>query len=125
MHNLLFLLCLGTVLTRGVSAQSGRTPTDFPTTQPAPSDSLFLTISSLDKELFEAVDRCDMKKFDSFWVDDAEFYHDKGGLMVGRRNIVESVKSNLCGKINGYAMFKGFLTRRKWMFVSNYRPLAS
>jgi len=40
-----------------------------------------------------------MKTFDSFWADDAEFYHDKGGLMVGRQNIVESVKNNLCGKV--------------------------
>ena len=102
MHNLLSLLCLLGVPTLGASAQSPKTPTERPTTQTTQTtapNSLFLTISSLDKELFDAVDRCDMKTFDSFWADDAEFYHDKGGLMVGRRNIVESVKNNLCGKV--------------------------
>ena len=41
-----------------------------------------------------------MKTVDSMWADDAEFYHDKGGLMVGRQNIVDAIKNNLCGKVN-------------------------
>ncbi len=64
-----------------------------------PSGSLFQTVSLLDTELFEAVNRCDLKKLDTFWADDAEFYHDKGGLMVGRKNITDSIKNNLCGKV--------------------------
>lgn len=66
---------------------------------PIPPDRLYETVASLDTQLFDAVNQCDMKKVDSFWSDDAEFYHDKTGLMVGRQNIVDSIKNNLCGKV--------------------------
>jgi hypothetical protein len=62
-------------------------------------DPLFQTIVALDKQLFDAVDRCDMEKVASFWAEDVEFYHDKDGLTVGREKIVTSIKNNLCGKV--------------------------
>src|SRR5215813_8379111 len=65
----------------------------------ATSDELFQTISHLDKRLFDAIDRCDMKVEASFWAEDAEFYHDKDGLMVGGEKIVDAIKNNLCGKV--------------------------
>ena len=70
--------------------------------KPAPpaQDALYQTISALDTKLFDAVNQCDMKTVDSMWADDAEFYHDKTGLMVGRQNIVDAIKNNLCGKVN-------------------------
>ncbi len=71
-----------------------------PKAAPLPEDTLYRTIATLDTELFDAVNRCDMQKVDSFWADDAEFYHDKTGLMVGRKNITEAIKNNLCGKVN-------------------------
>ena len=63
------------------------------------SDELFETISQLDKQLFDAIDRCDMKAEASFWAADAEFYHDKDGLLVGGPQIVDAIKNNLCGKV--------------------------
>lgn len=60
---------------------------------------LFQTIAALDKELFGLIDTCDMQTFASMWDENAEFYHDKTGLMVGRQNIVNAVKNNLCGKV--------------------------
>jgi ketosteroid isomerase-like protein len=63
------------------------------------SDELFQTISRLDKEVFDAIDRCDMQTEASFWSDDAEFYHDKTGLMIGGQQIVQAFKNNLCGKV--------------------------
>lgn len=76
------------------------------TIQPATSgdkvgtaDELFHTISQLDKQLFDAIDRCDMKAEALFWADDAEFYHDKNGFMVGGPQIVDAIKNNLCGKV--------------------------
>ena len=65
----------------------------------AASDDLFQTISQLDKQVFDAIDRCDMKTEASFWADDAEFYHDKNGLMMGGPQIVSAIKNNLCGKV--------------------------
>ena len=67
--------------------------------EPAAPSELFQTISKLDKEVFDAIDRCDMQTEATFWSDDAEFYHDKSGLMVGRQAIVEAIKNNLCGKV--------------------------
>jgi len=77
-----------------VSAQS--TP---PAKEPAGPGELFQTISQLDKQVFEAINRCDMQTEASFWSNDAEFYHDKTGLMVGGQQIVQAIKNNLCGKV--------------------------
>jgi len=72
---------------------------DKPVNNAPPSDDLFETISRLDKQLFDAIDRCEMKTEALFWADDAEFYHDKNGLMVGGPQIVDAIKNNLCGKV--------------------------
>jgi ketosteroid isomerase-like protein len=60
---------------------------------------LFNTVAALDKALFDAVNTCDIEKVASFWADDAEFYHDKTGLMTGGKKITQSIKENLCGKV--------------------------
>ena len=74
---------------------NAQSPKPAPTTQ----DALYQTVAALDTKLFDAVNQCDMKTVDSMWADDAEFYHDKAGLMVGRQNIVDAIKNNLCGKV--------------------------
>jgi ketosteroid isomerase-like protein len=70
------------------------------TAHPAPKESeLYRTIAKLDAELFDAYDRCNLERFGSFFVDDVEFYHDQGGLTLGRKELVESVRKNICGKV--------------------------
>jgi len=56
-------------------------------------------ISSLDSALFYAYNRCDLEKFGSFFADDVEFYHDQGGVTLGKQKLTESVKNNICGKV--------------------------
>lgn len=63
------------------------------------SDPLFKTIQSLDTQLFDAYNHCDLEKFGSLLADDLEFYHDVGGLSRSRQTIVESVRKNICGKV--------------------------
>jgi ketosteroid isomerase-like protein len=75
------------------------TPPPPPGYNASATDDLVQTISRLDKQVFDAIDRCDMKTEASFWADDAEFYHDKNGLMVGGAQIVDAIKNNLCGKV--------------------------
>jgi len=65
---------------------------------PAP-DSLFQTIQSLDTQLFDAYNHCDLEKLGSFLADDLEFYHDVTGLSRSRQAVVEGVKNNICGKV--------------------------
>jgi ketosteroid isomerase-like protein len=90
------ILCLLTLPIGAIAQAPSQAGTTSNTASP---DELFKTISSLDKQLFDAVDRCDMKAEASFWAEDAEFYHDKNGLMVGGPQIVEAIKNNLCGKV--------------------------
>ena len=54
-------------------------------------------ITTLDASLFDAYNRCDLEKFASFIADDVEFYHDQGGITLGKANLTESVKKNICG----------------------------
>ena len=61
---------------------------------------LFRTVASLDSALFDSYNRCDLKKFASFFVDSVEFYHDQTGLMVGAQNVTEAIRKNICGKVN-------------------------
>lgn len=55
------------------------------------------TIASLDAALFDSYNRCDLAKFGGFFDKDVEFYHDQGGLTLGRDNVTESVRKNICG----------------------------
>jgi hypothetical protein len=53
-------------------------------------------ITALDTRLFDAYNHCDLKTFDSLLSDDVEFYHDQGGVTLGRQKLTESVKNNIC-----------------------------
>ena len=54
-------------------------------------------ITALDAALFDAYNKCDLAKFGSLIDDNVEFYHDQGGVTLGRTALVESVKKNICG----------------------------
>jgi hypothetical protein len=86
-----------------VSAANGQEP---PSTVPIlPLDKitnqaeLDKTISALDAALFDSYNQCDLKKFEAFFVDDVEFYHDQGGVTLGKAALTKSVKENICGKV--------------------------
>jgi hypothetical protein len=56
-------------------------------------------ITTLDKELFDAYNNCDIDKLGTLVVDDLEFYHDKTGLAVGKQVFLDAIKNNICGKV--------------------------
>jgi hypothetical protein len=56
-------------------------------------------IASLDTALFDAYNRCDLDKFGSYIADDVEFYHDQSGLSVGKKDLIDGVRKNICGKV--------------------------
>ena len=62
-------------------------------------EELTRAIASLDTALFDSYNHCDLQKFASFFTDDIEFYHDQGGVTLGKQNLTESVKKNICGKV--------------------------
>ena len=56
-------------------------------------------ITALDAALFDAYNKCDLQKFGSFIDENVEFYHDQGGVTLGRAALVEAVKKNICGQV--------------------------
>src|ERR1700733_10043948 len=58
---------------------------------------LFQTMQGLDSQLFEAANRCDYEKLTAMVDENLEFYHDRGGLMLGRQAFLDSIKNNTCG----------------------------
>lgn len=74
---------------------------------PAQAD-LPRTLAALDAALFDSFNRCDLEKFASFFADDVEFYHDKGGLTRTRDSLVESIRNNICGKVRREAITASF-----------------
>jgi hypothetical protein len=57
-------------------------------------------ITTLDASLFDAYNRCDLEKFASFIAENVEFYHDQGGVTLGRAALTDSVKKNICGRVS-------------------------
>ncbi len=55
--------------------------------------------AALDAALFDSYNHCDLEKFSSFFDENVEFYHDQGGLTLGRAALTDSVKKNICGKV--------------------------
>src|SRR4029077_15728303 len=55
-------------------------------------------VTALDAALFDSYNHCDLEEFASFFVDDVEFYHDQGGVMLGKAALTDPVKKNICSK---------------------------
>lgn len=62
---------------------------------------LYDTIVYLDSVFFESYNTCsvNLEKHASFYADSIEFYHDKGGLMTSKQDLVEGIRKNVCGKV--------------------------
>ncbi|SMB98350.1 conserved hypothetical protein [Hymenobacter roseosalivarius DSM 11622] len=69
------------------------------TVQLPPSKELYTTIARLDSAMFAAFNRHDTEQLQTFFAEDLEFYHDKGGLadfrktMKGFRSLFEQNKT--------------------------------
>jgi len=71
-----------------------------PAVQPArmTQEQLFKHVESLDRAVFDAFNICDLKKLETFFIPELEFYHDKGGVTWTRERFISDVKNNVCGK---------------------------
>lgn len=67
---------------------------------PATAEALTKKIIALDAEAFETYNTCNLEKSKTFFSDDLEFYHDKGGLMKGVDKLMEAMKNNICNDSN-------------------------
>ena len=64
-----------------------------------PQDPLYKTIAAADAAVFAASNRCDLETMANFFTDDLEFYHDRTGLAVGKADLLQKTKANICGKM--------------------------
>ena len=53
----------------------------------------------MDSVYFNAYNTCDMDKQAAIYADSIEFYHDKGGLMTSKKDLLDAIKKNICGKV--------------------------
>lgn len=64
----------------------------YPFTKKALEDKII----ALDKEAFDSYNTCNLEKARTFFTDDLEFYHDKGGFTKGADKLIEALKNNIC-----------------------------
>jgi hypothetical protein len=60
---------------------------------------LYDEILEMDEKFFNAYNNCDLETQASIYSDSIEFFHDKGGLMTSKEQIIEGTKNNICGKV--------------------------
>ena len=62
---------------------------------------LYDAIVYMDSVFFQAYNTCtlNLDAYGAFYADDIEFYHDKGGLMTSKQDIIDATKKNICGKV--------------------------
>ncbi len=62
---------------------------------------LFNTIVKLDSIFFGAYNTCNLnlEKYGAFFSENIEFYHDKGGLMTSKQDIIVATQKNICGRV--------------------------
>jgi len=86
-----------TLLFLSLLAMTVRVEAQPPQNQEA-HDELLKTISSLDAQLFEAYNRCDLDKLATYFTEDLEFYHDQSGLSRTRKTMIDDIRKYVCGK---------------------------
>ena len=63
------------------------------------SQELYDTIVNLDSVFFNAYNTCNIDVQAAFYSDSIEFYHDQGGLITSKQDILDATKRNICGKV--------------------------
>ncbi|HVG12061.1 MAG TPA: nuclear transport factor 2 family protein [Flavisolibacter sp.] len=92
----LLLIALLVSITGIVSAQG--TKQGLPPYTPE-SRELHDTIARMDSLFFDAYNTCKMDVMENLISDEVEFYHDRGGLSTSKKDLLTSLKNNICGKV--------------------------
>lgn len=58
---------------------------------------LTATILHLDSAFWNAYNNCDTAHFKDFVTNEVEFYHDKGGVTMDAKSLIEALDKNICG----------------------------
>ncbi|WDF55047.1 nuclear transport factor 2 family protein [Mucilaginibacter sp. KACC 22063] len=98
--SLLLTICLGLIASTNSFAQTGAADKPYvPEAYKPASIELYNTIVKLDSTYFDTYNHCNLSKMDSLTAEDIEFYHDRGGLTTSKKELIQSIKNNICGKV--------------------------
>jgi hypothetical protein len=64
-----------------------------------PDNPTYAQVRALDQKLFQAYNTCDLATLGDLVDENLEFYHDKGGLSVGKASFLAAIKTNICHKV--------------------------
>jgi hypothetical protein len=88
MRSIAQIILLSTIVCGSLNAQ-----------QHSPDDEL-KDVLALDSIFWQHFNNCDIDAMRTFFTDDIEFYHDKGGVLNGVDNFLSTSKRNLCSNEN-------------------------
>lgn len=93
-----FFIFILTIAATVCSAQ--KKTTKEPTYKYIPENiELYKTIITMDSIFFQAYNTCDLDKQAAIYSDNIEFYHDQGGLMTVKKEILDGTEKYICGKV--------------------------
>lgn len=95
----IFILLPAIIFFISACSSSKNNKTNLPEPYKPDNKELYDTIVYLDSVLFEGYNTCKIDRFEKYISEDLEFYHDKGGLTTSKKEIMESLKKNICGKV--------------------------
>ena len=93
------LLAAALLLTLPATAQTTPQPAILPLDKIQNQADLDRTIRALDAQLFDAYNTCDLPRFAALLDPAVEFYHDNGGITLGREALTKSVQDNICHRV--------------------------
>lgn len=60
---------------------------------------LYEEIVAMDKTYFDAYNNCNMTTLDTLVSEEIEFFHDIGGLLTSKQELLKALENNICGKV--------------------------
>lgn len=99
-HTILFMSCIILVTALTTSCDSKKQDNVIVLENYKPIDiGLQHKIEELDSIFFTAYNTCDLEQQAALISEDIEFFHDMGGLSTSKTDIIEALKTNICGKV--------------------------
>ncbi len=92
--SILLIICFCSTSIMAQTTSSEVLPKYIPTDQ-----NLHNTIVELDKKFFDSYNTCDLIVQEKLIAEDLEFYHDQGGLLTSKPQLIQALKDNICNKV--------------------------
>lgn len=96
--NLFFLFLTSLSVAAACTSAKVRNHQGLPPYKPESKD-FFEAIVRQDSLLFDAYNTCKPEVFEALIAEDIEFYHDRGGLSTSKKELLEGLRNNICGKV--------------------------